>query len=90
MSERGSRIEAARRRTDVAKQVLAVSAVGLFGAVFLLVRSGHTSSAGSQLSQQPAVQAGESEDDGFLSGDGGSIAQAPSTQSFPQARTGMS
>jgi hypothetical protein len=75
----------ARSRAAAAKQMLAAAAVGLFGFLFLFLRSGESQAAQTQ----PAAAVS---DNSYYAGSlgGGSIAASPSGGGYPQAQTGTS
>jgi hypothetical protein len=99
VTDRPSRIDAARRRAGSAKRVAVGAAGAGFVVALLLARAGHpgqtssgtgqTSQPASQASQSSQVESGEFDDESD-DDDGGSVQLAPSSGSSSQVPTHVS
>ena len=95
MTERPSRIDAARRRASGAKQIAVGAAGAGFVVALLLARAGHPGQTSSSVGQtsQPASQTSQAQSGRFdeeEGDDGGSVQLAPSSGSSPQVQTHVS
>ena len=84
MTERPSRLGAARRRAGAAKQALAVASAAAFAVALVLARASHPGQAASQSGSAGGTTATRTDDGSF---DLGSGSIAPSAGSAPEVQS---